>query len=224
MVNTFSDKLNKHNDKDQSNKILPGFENINRFWCHNMNIEMVKILPGEFYVTRSDEIIATVLGSCVSVCICDRKNGVGGMNHFMLPEKITDSKEDSWNFSKADRAARYGVDAMELLINEILKNGGKKNNFEIKLTGGGKIMSQMNDIGGKNIKFIQHYLHMEGYDIETEDLGEIFPRKIRYFPRSGKLQVKKLRALHNDTVMSREQNYRKHLKEDKLDGDVELFE
>jgi chemotaxis protein CheD len=187
-----------------------------------MNMEMVKILPGEFYVTTSNEIIATVLGSCISVCIRDVKLGVGGMNHFMLPENNNKS-DDNWKYNKIDKAARYGTDAMEHLINELLKIGGRKNRFEIKITGGGKIMAQMNDIGSKNIAFIKDYIETEGYEITSEDVGEVYPRKVRYFPKTGKLQVKKLRSLHNDTVITREKDYKKHIEEDKIEGDVELF-
>jgi chemotaxis protein CheD len=211
-----------HTIKNQTNRILPGFENINRFWCRQLNMEMVKILPGEYYVTASDEIIATVLGSCVSVCIRDVKLGIGGMNHFMLPEN-NKKDDDSWKYNEIDKAARYGSDAMEHLINEILKNGGSKKRFEIKITGGGRIMAAMNDIGAKNIAFIKNYLLTEGYTVTTEDLGQVYPRKVRYFPKSGRLQVKKLRSLHNDTLISRERDYKKHIEEDRIEGDVELF-
>jgi chemotaxis protein CheD len=211
-----------HTIKNQTNRILPGFENINRFWCRQLNMEMVKILPGEYYVTTSDEIIATVLGSCVSVCIRDVKLGIGGMNHFMLPEN-NKKDDDSWKYNEIDKAARYGSDAMEHLINEILKNGGSKKRFEIKITGGGRIMAAMNDIGAKNIAFIKNYLLTEGYTVTTEDLGQVYPRKVRYFPKSGRLQVKKLRSLHNDTLISRERDYKKHIEEDRIEGDVELF-
>jgi chemotaxis protein CheD len=211
-----------HTIKNQANRILPGFENINRFWCRQENIEMVKILPGEFYVTTSNEIIATVLGSCISVCIRDCKLGIGGMNHFMLPENNKQG-DDSWEYNKVDKAARYGSDAMEHLVNELLKNGGSKKRFEVKITGGGRIMAKMNDIGRKNIFFIKDYLQTEGYEIASEDVGEVYPRKVRYFPKTGKLHVKKLRSMHNDTVISREKDYKKHIEEDKIEGEVELF-
>lgn len=211
-----------HTIKNQTNRILPGFESINRFWCRQESMEMVKILPGEFYVTTSDEIIATVLGSCISVCIRDEKLGIGGMNHFMLPEN-NKKEDDSWKYNKIDKAARYGSDAMEHLVNELLKNGGRKKHFEIKITGGGRIMEKMSDIGKKNITFIKDYLNMEGYEINSEDVGEIYPRKVRYYPKTGKLQVKKLRSLHNDTIISRESDYKKHIEEDKIEGGVELF-
>ena len=210
--------------KEESSRvdILPGFESINRFWCREYNMDMVKILPGEFYVTRSDEIIATVLGSCISVCIRDPALGIGGMNHFMLPENKS-SNNDSWKYNKIDKAARYGSDAMEHLVNEILKHGGRKNHFEVKICGGGRILAKMNDIGRKNIEFIKNYLATEGYAVVSEDLGEIYPRKVRYFPKTGKLQVKKLRSLHNDTIIKRENEYKAQLETAPIEGDIELF-
>ena len=206
----------------QTADILPGFENINRFWCREHNIDMVKIMPGEFYVTRSNEIIATVLGSCISVCIRDPGLGIGGMNHFMLPENKS-SGDDAWKYNQVDKAARYGSDAMEHLVNEILKYGGRKTKFEIKICGGGRIMTNMNDIGRKNIDFIKNYLATEGYTAVSEDLGEIYPRKVRYFPKTGKLQVKKLRSLHNDTIIKRENEYKKQLDTGPIEGEIELF-
>ncbi len=112
---------------------------------------------------------------------------------------------------------------MEHLINEILKHGGKKNNFEIKLCGGGKILESMNNIGGKNINFIKRYLEREGYDITSEDLGSIHPRKVRYFPKTGKLKIMKLRSLHNDTIVKREVDFQKELDVAPVSGEVELF-
>lgn len=223
MHNTVKRESNRiHTIKNQTNRILPGFESINRFWCRQMNMEMVKILPGEFYVTASDEIIATVLGSCISVCIRDIKLGIGGMNHFMLPENKK-KDNDNWKYNEIDKAARYGSDAMEHLVNEILKNGGNKKRFEIKVTGGGRIMENMSDVGVKNITFIKQYLQLEGYTVTSEDMGQIYPRKVRYFPRTGKLQVKKLRSLHNNTIINRENDYKKHIDEDNIAGEVELF-
>lgn len=205
-----------------TNDVLPGFEKINRFHCRENNMEMVKILPGEFYATRSNEIIATVLGSCISVCIRDVSARIGGMNHFMLPEnKNTD--DDAWKYNKIDKAARYGSDAMEHLINEILKYGGKKSNFEIKICGGGQILKNMSDIGRKNIDFIHEYLKTEGLPITSEDLGTIYPRKVRYFPMTGILRIQKLRSLHNDTIIKRETEYQQELKSAPVAGEVELF-
>ena len=204
------------------NEVLPGFEKITRFHCIENNLDIVKILPGEFYVTCSNEIIATVLGSCISVCIRDVVNDVGGMNHFMLP-KNKNTEDDAWKYNKIDKAARYGADAMEHLINYILKHGGKRSNFEVKLCGGGQILEKMSDIGKKNIDFIHHYLQTENLPIICEDLGSVYPRKVRYFPMTGKLQIKKLKSLHNDTIIQRENNYQKKLIVAPIAGEIELF-
>ena len=117
--------------------VLPGFEHIRRFWDPAQEVVTVKILPGEYYVSRQEEMISTVLGSCVSACVRDTRLRIGGMNHFMLPEPA--GERDSWS-SAVGRAARYGNDAMEQLINAILKAGGRRDDFEVKIFGlGGQI-------------------------------------------------------------------------------------
>ena len=210
--------------KPEQNRILPllGFDHVNRFWSKQLDMEVVKILPGEYYVTCSDEVISTVLGSCISVCISEKKLGIGGMNHFMLPENKNGS-DDGWQDRQIGRATRYGVDAMEHLVNDILKQGGRKNHFEIKVCGGGRMMEKMSDVGKRNIEFIRDYLQTEGYGITSEDIGDIYPRKVRYFPKTGQLQVKKLQSLYNDTIYKRENDYQNNLKTSDLAGEVELF-
>ena len=201
---------------------LPGFEDVQRYWDETRQMPAVKLLPGEYYVSLQDEVITTVLGSCISVCIRDRVRQIGGMNHFMLPEN-NKGADDEWKYNEVDKAARYGVDAMEHLVNDILKNGGRKNHFEIKVCGGGRIMEKMNDVGKKNIEFIHHYLRTEGYVTASEDVGDIYPRKVRYFPKTGLLQVKKLQSLHNNTIYKREDDYQDKLKVSPVEGAVELF-
>ena len=180
-----------------------------------------KILPGEFYVTAQNEIIITVLGSCVSACIRDAVFGIGGMNHFMLPLQGGDS--GSWEKSGLGLATRYGNYAMEHLVNEILKNGGMRKNLEIKVFGGGKILAQMTDIGDKNIKFVLEYIKTEGLKLLSHDLGDIYPRKVHYHPKSGKVRVKKLRSLHNDTISAREREYMRTIASSKQEGEIDLF-
>jgi len=198
---------------------LSEFEHINRYWDQANNTWTAKILPGEYYVTtQQDEAIATTLGSCVSACIRDTVFGIGGMNHFMLPTQ-SEHAGNSW----MDSATRYGSFAMEHLINDILKKGGNWNNLEVKLTGGGKIMANMNDVGAKNIKFVLEYLQTENLDIIAQDLGDTFPRKVLYYPITGRLRVKKLRKLHNDTLIQREQAYQDELSVQPDSGGVELF-
>jgi len=171
-------------------KVLPGYEHIKRYWdCHHNNF-VAKILPGECYVTRHDEILITVVGSCVSACIRDSVSGIGGMNHFILPHLIL----DKWEQRKVCTASRYGSFAMECLINEILKYGGYWENLEVKLFGGGYIIENMMNIGQKNIDFVKAYLQAESLTLLAEDLGDIYPRKILFSPVNGRVRVKKLRA------------------------------
>ena len=145
-------------------------------------------------------IIVTVLGSCVSACIRDPIRGIGGMNHFMLPAGQRDDA-DRWQHGCLDAAARYGNYAMELLINTILKHGGNRAHLEVKIVGGGRILTHMTDIGQRNITFVRDYLRTEGLQVIAEDVGDIHPRKVYYLPSLGKVRMQKLRALHNDTIL-----------------------
>lgn len=214
--------LSKSNESlNTAPQVLSGFEHINRYWDKHALTFAAKILPGEYYVTQHKEKIVTVLGSCVSACIRDKNTGVGGMNHFMLPET---SGDGSWGGSNVNTAAtRYGNYAMEHMINDIIKFGGKRGNLEVKVCGGGKILKQMTDIGNRNINFVRDYLHTEGYLITSEDLGDIYPRKVEYFPMSGKMRIKKLLALKNDTVIRREEEYQHQLEDEPVSGEIELF-
>lgn len=198
---------------------LPGFEHINRYWDARNNIYAAKILPGEFYVTTKDEIIVTVLGSCISACIRDPIFGIGGMNHFMLPV----SAQVMGSPNEFGLSTRYGNYAMEHMINEILKHGGSKRNLEVKIFGGGKILAQMTDIGEKNIKFVQTFIAMENLKLIGEDVGDIYPRKVHYYPRTGKVKVKKLRSLHNDTISAREKDYMRKIEVEQTQSEIELF-
>ena len=147
--------------------VLPGFEHVRRYWDPAQGSMTAKVLPGEFYVSMQDELIATVLGSCVSACIRDRRRNIGGMNHFMLPEPM--GERDGWS-ATVGRAARYGNDAMEQLINAILKAGGKREDLEVKVFGGGRVLTQMTDIGERNIAFVRRYLAAERLDLAAAGL------------------------------------------------------
>jgi len=200
---------------------LPGFEDINHYWDPLKKMPAAKILPGEYYVTRHDEIITTVLGSCVSACVHDVITGVGGMNHFMLP--ISEGRNWGGSGDLIGTATRYGNFAMEHMINQILQNGGSRKNLEVKVFGGGKIISGLTDIGEQNIQFIHTYIEREGLRLISEDVGDMFPRKIVYYPASGKVMVKKLRQLRNDTIIRRESYYRSYIVRKPVEGEVELF-
>lgn len=199
----------------------PGFEHVNRYWDRQMNMPAAKILPGELYVSRHGELIATVLGSCISACIRDRQLGVGGMNHFMLPQEGEHST-DSWGGDVA-LASRYGNWAMEYLINEVLKMGGSRRNLEVKIFGGGNVLSNMTEIGSRNVEFVKAYLAREGLEVSAMDVGGPYPRKVLYFPDTGAVKMKRLVTVSNDTIVKRERDYRQVLTKPIDSGDVELF-
>ncbi len=202
-------------------RALAGFSHINRYWDKTVDGYAAKILPGEYYVTVEDEMIVTVLGSCVSACIRDTVFGIGGMNHFMLPVK---DENGTTSHIKLDSAAtRYGNFAMEALINDILKNGGRREHLEIKVFGGGMILEHMTNIGKKNIAFVYDFIRTEGFQLAAEDVGDIYPRKVHYFPQSGRVRMKKLRSLHNRTVVERESSYMDSLETKPIEGEIDLF-
>ncbi len=191
----------------------------NLYYDRTFNCEAAKILPGEYYFSGKDMVIVTVLGSCVSACIRDRVSGVGGMNHFMLPDG-GDSD------SPVSASMRYGTYAMEILINELLKAGAKRENFEAKVFGGGNVLRGFTaiNVGERNAKFVRDYLKMENIRITAEDLIDIHPRKVYFFPHTGKVLVKKLKVVHNETLTQREIEYANKLKKDNLGGgEIDLF-
>jgi len=210
-----------------NNKIITApsireFSSIKRFWDKDSGLICAKILPGEYYVTTANEMISTVLGSCISACIRDVETGVGGMNHFMLPE-TTEHNLSTGAENVVGNATRYGNYAMEHLINMILANGGKRKNLEVKLFGGGKIIPTLGDVGLHNINFVLEYIDTEALQLVSQDLGDIYPRKVNYFPKTGKVRMKKIKDLHNETIVSREKQYRTSIKDVAVESDVELF-
>jgi chemotaxis protein CheD len=209
-------------DNKISRPSIAGFDHINRYWDKQNEIIAAKILPGEYYVTRENELITTVLGSCVSACIRDRDLRIGGMNHFMLPETNADKLKQG-NETVVGNANRYGNYAMEHLINTILSHGGKRKNLEIKVFGGGKIIPTLTDVGIKNIEFVLSYIDAEGLKLISQDLGDVYPRKIVFFPATGKVRMKKIQELHNETIIQRERQYFNTIKNAPVEGDVELF-
>jgi chemotaxis protein CheD len=204
---------------------VSGFEKIQRYWDPALSHWNAKILPGEYYVTRSDEVITTVLGSCISACIRDPSAQVGGMNHFMLPEDSSSGAGNRWLDPIAGLATRYGSHAMESLINELLKLGANRSRFEIKLFGAGRILASVTDVGARNIEFVHHYLKTEGLRALAEDLGDIFPRRVAYFPTSGKVKVRRLRPLDATAIAESERKYMTDIGTGASQGgDVELFD
>ena len=199
-----------------------GYEEIlspHLYFDREHNAQAAKILPGEFYATGREMVLVTVLGSCVCACIRDKVSGIGGMNHFMLPE----SGQDRGN--PLGDSARYGIYAMEVLINQLLKMGAKRSNFEAKAFGGGSVLRgfTVSNVGERNAEFVLQFLKTEKITVAAKDLLDIYPRKVYYFPSTGLVRVKKLKHVHNDTIINRETEYNTRLQYAKLEGDVELF-
>ena len=166
------------------------------FYDAHFQNEAVKILPGEYFVYDEDIIIMTTLGSCIATCLWDRNARIGGMNHFMLPD----------NGGGTSDSGRYGSFAMELLINEMLKMGASRMTLEAKVFGGGAVISGMSslNVGERNTNFVMDYLKTERIPIVSKDVMDIYPRKVCFFPQSGKAMVKRLAASNPDAIVAQE--------------------
>ena len=191
----------------------------NRYFDRGLNIEAAKVLPGEYYVTGEDMVLVTVLGSCVTACIRDRLSGIGGMNHFMLPDSNPDTD------GPYGESARYGAFAMEILINSLIKQGAHRTLLEAKVFGGGNVLPGMTvaNVGQRNSDFVLNFLEIEKIRVLAKDLVDVYPRKIYYFPKAGRVLMKKLQSIHNDTIFIREKDYGSRLVSTRIAGEVELF-
>lgn len=169
----------------------------------NLNI----IYPGEYYITGEDELIGTLLGSCVSVCLHDPENKIGGMNHFMLPGKI--SKNDIF----ADDNARYGIAAINRIVSEIIARGASRKHLTAKIFGGGNIINFLN-ISGKqslipsdNVRVAKLFMEIEDIPILGLDVGENFTRKIIFDVSTGKVYLRKIKGgTVNEIVSKRDED------------------
>ena len=199
----------------QQPRPLHGFDHLDRYWDAELEHYATKIKPGEYYVTRDDEVIVTVVGCCVAVCVRDPVAQVGGMNHFLLPIGKSGGL-DSY-------ASSHGMFAMEELVNEILRLGRHKHRLEVKLFGGAGLTTALQRVGEANADFAKRFLVEESLASRGGDLGGKVARKICYYPRTGRVQLKKLETLRNQTVQNREQAYLDNLFESHVIGDIELF-
>ena len=187
------------------------------YYDRDIAAQAVKIPPGEFLATSRDVILMTLLGSCVACCLHDPAAGVGGMNHFMLPEGGTGPVGES---------ARYGVHAMEVLLNDLLKEGGRRGRLQAKIFGGGNVLKgfTVGNVGEQNVRFVREYLSREGIPVVGEDLLGAQPRKVGFFARSGRALVKRLPKIQDVEVSRMETLYRDRLRQTPVvEGDVEMF-
>ncbi len=179
-------------------------------------LSVVKLFSGDWYVsTQPGEMLVTILGSCVAACIRDNIAGVGGMNHFLLPG-------DDAMVAPLSDAARYGVFAMESLINGILKAGGRKDRLEVKVFGGGNVINNSARIGSKNAAFIRNFLKQD-LRIVSEDLEGDLPRRIHYFPETGKVMMRKLHKSEDMRVREEEARFKRQIASVPVEGEIDLF-
>ena len=157
--------------------------------------DSVKVLPGEYFVSVDDMMIMTVLGSCIAACIWDSKARAGGMNHFMLPDG-----------DGSEGGGRYGSYAMELLINQLFKLGARRESMQAKVFGGAQVMAGFTamNVGERNTHFVLDYLSTERIPVISQDVLDIHPRKVCFFPASGKALVKRLAHAHPENLVVEE--------------------
>ena len=178
--------------------------------------QVTKILPGDYFATREDMVLSTVLGSCVAACIWDDTVPVGGMNHFMLPDGQLEGD---------GRSARYGLFAMETLVNELVKLGARRGNLRAKVFGGGRVLKQVTSInvGGKNAEFVLRFLELENIPLMGHDLEGVWARKVTFFPLTARVLVKRLDPAGDEALIRTETEYSGTLKRAPLAGGIELF-
>lgn len=189
-----------------------------RYFDAKLQKNIVRVLPGDHYISRrDDELIVTILGSCVAACIRDPLTGIGGMNHFMLPESST----GKWGSVSANM--RYGNFAMEALINKIIKTGCPRERLEVKLFGGGNVTPGQIRVGDHNGKFALNYLNYENLKPVAVDLGGDHARRIHYYPITGKVDRLLLKRASDVTYLKEENDYRSRLPNEMGGGDIDFF-
>lgn len=191
----------------------------NVYWDRQLKMQAAKILPGEYFSTGHDLVLVTVLGSCVAACIRDPGARIGGMNHFMLPEAGRDVD------SVMGAPARYGAYAMEILINELVKLGARRSALEAKVFGGGNVLHNLtlSSVGTRNAEFVLRFLTTERIPVLAQDLASNYARKVYYYPSTGRVRLKMIRDMHNQTILQREREYSRRIEVQPVGGEVELF-
>ena len=181
-----------------------------------INAWAISVLPGHHKVIDTpDTAVSTLLGSCVAACIRDVKKGVGGLNHFLLPGSDGDGSG----------SARYGVNAMEVLINDILRRGSAKSDLEAKIFGGANVIdtAAKETVGSRNGRFVEEYLRSEGIRVAARDLGGDRARRVFFFPASGRASVLRLPPSASSKMRQEEKQLARQAQTAPKAGGVELF-
>ncbi|MBF0301155.1 MAG: hypothetical protein HQK51_20775 [Oligoflexia bacterium] len=196
---------------------------------------VILIVQGEYAVAKYPSIISTTLGSCISICLFDLDKHVGGINHYMLPGPVLDSKEETIIFAKA----KYGIHSIEILINELLKLNARKENLKAKIFGGANMFKKnltskpcsksvaqshtdiyknisliSNTVGMQNISFAEKYLKTENIPIVAKDVGGEDARKIYFDPATGFVKLFRLNSSSRSNLIQNESQYRDKLEQD----------
>lgn len=173
---------------------------------------MLHVVQGEFAVVAEPGVVlTTILGSCVATCLWDSVAGVGGMNHFLLPGDV-DSGSDS---------LKYGVNAMELLVNGLLQRGALRSRIQGKLFGGAHVIRNLSDIGAKNAEFALKFLQMEAIPCVGQSLGGDQARRVRFWPMTGRAGQLLVDSSHADVISA--ERARPAAPPPSAAGSVELF-
>lgn len=186
-----------------------------RYRNERIGATIVQITQGDFYITGArDELLSTVLGSCISACIRAPLLGIGGMNHFLLPSE--DGKDAAF------ASLRYGSFAMEQLVNSLMRKGARREDLEVKVFGGANVIKGIKGVGHSNADFIEAYLEKEGFQIVAKHLRGHSARKLIYFPKTGKVKMKELNDAFGVLVDKREKKKKLHVTV--ADDSIELFD
>ncbi|MCC5862612.1 MAG: chemoreceptor glutamine deamidase CheD [Gammaproteobacteria bacterium] len=188
------------------------------FFDPRLKAHVFKLMPGRFHVATADEVIGTLLGSCVAACIHDPVRGLGGMNHFLLPEAGPHEESSALVSS----GARYGAFAMESLINALLGRGASRQRLQVKLFGGARVLARLSDVGARNIDFVRRYVALEELPVISEDLGGEQPRKLLMYPATGRVLVRRLPRVDSREIAVAETRYLRTM-DAPVSGSAELF-
>lgn len=196
---------------------------MNKFFSHKYNKQIISLMPGEYEISDND-VLSTVLGTCIAVILYSEKKKIGGMNHFMLPKSKTIEEDGVQQF-----AGKYGIQAMELLINAMMKRGIKKSEMTAKVFGGGSMFANKPGtlkphVGLMNIDFAVYYLEEERIPIIGQDTGGAGGRKVLFFPENGKVLMSKVGQAGE--LMDQEDSYSRKIsggKQDDKDKKIILF-
>lgn len=167
-----------------------------------LHLEKHNIIVGEVFASANPARVSTLLGSCIAACLYDADACVGGMNHFLLPSQSQDS----------EASARFGVHAMELLINKIMNLGGDRRRLQAKVFGGANVLDMKGSslrIGDRNCRFVKEFLATERIPIVSQKVGGVSAMQVQFLTHTGKAFAKELSNRSRAGVLEQESRFTK---------------